>query len=118
MSLEITMFRIRYVLLLMMTVLGSIAHAADDQAEVTKIVAEQLKADPSAVGPDTPLSAVGKGADALDVIEIHMAIERTLHVDIRDKTVEAVIGSSKTDDYPAKTTVRKLAQMVAIARNK
>jgi acyl carrier protein len=102
----------------MMLLVASVACAADDQAVVTKIVAEQLKADPSAVGLDTPLSSVGKGADALDVIEIHMAIERTLHVDIRDKTVETVIGSSKTDDYPAKTTVRKLTQIVAIARQK
>ncbi|HKU17456.1 MAG TPA: phosphopantetheine-binding protein [Steroidobacteraceae bacterium] len=112
------MFRIRYALILAATLVGSIAGAADDQAVVTKIVAEQLKADPSAVGLDTPLSAVGKGADALDVIEIHMAIERTLHIDIRDKNVEAVIGSSKTDDYPAKTTLRKLMQMVANARSR
>lgn len=113
------MFRIGHVLLLAMVILiASPAYAADDQAVVTKIVAEQLKADPSAVGPDTPLSAVGKGADALDVIEIHMAIERTLHIDIRDETVEIVIGSNKTDDYPAKTTVRKLTQMVSIARRK
>jgi acyl carrier protein len=112
------MLPFRYVLLLLVPLIGGVACAADDQAVVTKIVAEQLKADPSAVGLDTPLSSVGKGADALDVIEIHMAIERTLHIDIRDKTVEAVIGSNKTDDYPARTTVRKLTQMVSIARQK
>lgn len=113
------MFRIGHVLLLAMVILiASAAYAADDQAVVTKIVAEQLKVDPAAVGPDTPLSSVGKGADALDVIEIHMAIERTLHIEIRDETVERVIGSKKTDDYPAKTTVRKLTQMISIARRK
>ena len=112
------MFRFPYFLLLCVTLVGGVASAADDQAVVTKIVAEQLKADPSAVGLDAPLSAVGKGADPLDVIEIHMAIERTLHIDISDKIVEAVIGSDKTDDYPARTTVRKLTQMVSISRQK
>jgi acyl carrier protein len=112
------MFRMRYVLLLMTALFGGLVQAADDQAAVTKIVAEQLKVDPAAVGADTPLSEVGKGADALDVIEIHMAIERTLHIELRDKTVAAVIGSSKTDDYPAKTTVRNLTQMVSLARQR
>ena|SRR5688572_3576044 len=112
------MFRFRYVLLLWMALAGGVACAADDQAVVKKIVAEQLKTDPSAVGLDSPLSAVGNGADPLDVIEIHMAIERTLHVDISDKIVEAVIGSDKTEDYPARTTVRKLTRMVSIARQK
>jgi acyl carrier protein len=92
------------------------AGAADDQAAVTKIVAEHLKVDPSTVDIDGPLSKVGKGADALDVVEIHMAIGRIMHVDIRDKTVAAVIGTNDADDYPARTTVRKLTQMVAIAR--
>ena len=45
-----------------------------------------------------------------------VTLERTLHVDISDKNVEAVIGPNETDELPAKTTVRKLAQMVAIAR--
>ena len=112
------MFRFRCVLLLWLTLAGGVACAADDQAVVAKIVAEQLKADPSGFGLDSPLSAVGKGADPLDVIEIHMAIERTLHIDISDKTDEAVIGSRKTDDYPAKTTVRKLTQIVSISRRK
>jgi hypothetical protein len=49
-----------YVLLLWATLVGGVACAADDQAVVTKIVAEQLKADPSAVALDAPLSAVGK----------------------------------------------------------
>jgi acyl carrier protein len=111
-------FRFRYCLLLWVTLVGGIACAADDQAVVTKIVAEQLKADPSTVGLDTPLSAIGKGADPLDVIEIHMAIESTLHIAIADETVEAVIGSHKTDDYPARTTVRKLTQMVSISRRR
>ncbi len=112
------MLRFRYFLLLWVTLVGGVACAADDQAVVTKIVAEQLKTDPSAVGLDSPLSAVGNGADALDVIEIHMAIERTLHIEISDKTVESVIGSTKTDDYPSRTTVRKLTQMVSISRQK
>lgn len=112
------MFRIRYVLLSMLILLGGLAHAADDQAAVMKVVAEHLEADPSAVGLDTPLSAVGKGADALDIIEIMMAIERTLHVDISDRNVESVIGPNKTDELPAKTTVRNLTQMVSIARRK
>ena len=112
------MFRFRYCLLLWVTLVGGVACAADDQAVVTKVVAEQLRADPSAVGLDEPLSAVGKGADPLDVIEIHMAIERTLHIEISDKTVESVIGSTKTDDYPSRTTVRKLTQMVSISRQK
>lgn len=112
------MFPFRYCLLLWVTLVGGVACAADDQAVVTKVVAEQLKADPSAVGLDEPLSRVGKGADPLDVIEIHMAIERTLHIDISDKIVEAVIGSDNTDDYPARTTVRKLTRMVSIARQK
>ena len=112
------MFRFLHVLLLWVALAGGVACAADDQAVVQKIVAEQLKTDPSAVGLDSPLSAVGKGADSLDVIMIHMAIERTLHIDISDKIVEAVIGSDNTDDYPARTTVRKLTRMVSIARQK
>ena len=112
------MFRFRHVLLLWMALAGGVACAADDQAVVKKIVAEQLKADPSAIGLDSPLSAVGKGADPLDVIEIHMEIERTLHIDISDKIVAIVTGSDKTDDYPTRTTVRKLTQMVSIARQK
>jgi len=112
------MFRFLHVLLLWAALAGGVACAADDQAVVQKLVAEQLKTDPSAVGLDSPLSAVGTGADSLDVIMIHMAIERTLHIDISDKIVEAVIGSDNTDDYPARTTVRKLTRMVSIARQK
>jgi acyl carrier protein len=110
--------RLRYVLILMMTVFASAACAAeaDVQTVVSEIVAGQLKLNQSAVGLDTPLSAVGKGADALDVIEIMMAIERTLHVDISDANVEAIVGPNKTEQLPAKTTVRKLTKMVAIAR--
>ena len=110
------MVRFRSVLLLMLALVGNFAFAADEQAVVAKVVAEHLKVDPAAVNLDAPLSQVGKGADALDVIEIMMAIEETLHVDISDKNVEAVIGPNETDDLPAKTTVRKLAAMVAIAR--
>ena len=110
--------RIRYLLLALLIVLGGLARAADDQAAVLKVVAEQLKAAPSTVGLDTPLSAVGKGADALDIVEIMMAIERTLHVDISDKDVESVIGPNETEELPAKTTVRNLTQMVSIGRRK
>jgi acyl carrier protein len=112
------MFRFQYCLLLWVTLVGGVAGAADDQAVVTKIVAQQLKADPSAIGLDAPLTRVGKGADVLDVIEIHMAIESTLHIAISDETVEGVIGSNKTDDYPSRTTVRKLTQMVSISRRR
>ena len=119
MRLELAMLRIRWVLLLMMTLLAGFVAAADtDETVVRKIVAEQLKVAESAVGLDTPLSAVGKGADSLDVVEIFMAIDEKLHVDVSDKNVEAVIGPNKTEELPAKTTVRKLTQMVAIARRK
>ena len=65
------MVRIRWVLLLLVSLVAGIACAADtDEAIVRKIVAEQLKVDVSAVGVDTPLSDVGQGADALDVVEI------------------------------------------------
>ena len=111
------MLRIRCVLLLMAALLASVAGAADpDEAIVRKIVAEQLKADVSVVGLDTPLSAVGKGADSLDVIEIFMAIDEKLRVNVSDANVEAVIGPNKTEELPAKTTVRKLTKMVATAR--
>jgi acyl carrier protein len=114
---EVAMLRIRYVLLLLVALHASVAGAADtDEAMIRKIVAEHLKVDEAAVGPDTPLSVVGKGADSLDVVEIFMAIDEKLHVDVSDAHVEAVIGPNKTDDLPAKTTVRKLTKMVAIAR--
>jgi acyl carrier protein len=112
------MSRILYVLLSIMPLLGGVAHAADEQAVVTRIVAEQLKVDQAVVDPDAPLSAVGKGANPLDVIEIIMAISRTLNVDIRDATVEAVIGPNTTDELPRKTTVRALTKMVSIAKRK
>jgi acyl carrier protein len=119
MGMEIAMLRIRWALLLMVTLLASVASAGDtNEAIVRRIVAEQLEADESAVGLDTALSAVGHGADALDVIEIFMAIDEKLHVDVSDANVEAVIGPNKTDELPAKTTVRKLTKMVAIARRK
>jgi acyl carrier protein len=119
MRLEIAMVRIRWVLLLLVSLVAGIACAADtDEAIVRKIVAEQLKVDVSAVGVDTPLSDVGQGADALDVVEIFMAIDEKLRVDVSDANVEAVIGPNKTDELPAKTTVRKLTKMVAIAKRK
>jgi acyl carrier protein len=113
------MVRIRFVLLLTVALLASVAVAADsDEALIRKIVAEQLEVDVSAVEPDTPLSGVGKGADSLDVVEIFMAIDETLHVDVRDADVAAVVGPNRTDDLPAKTTVTKLAKMVAISRSR
>jgi acyl carrier protein len=116
---EIAMVRIRCVLLLMATLLASLAGAADnDEAIVRKIVAEQLKVDVSVVGLDTPLSAVGKGADSLDVIEIFMAIDEKLRVDVSDATVEPGIGPTETEELPAQTTVRTLTKRVAIARRK
>ena len=47
-----------------------------------------------------------------------MAIDEKLRVDVSDANVEAVIGPNKTDELPAKTTVRKLTKMVAIAKRK
>jgi len=47
-----------------------------------------------------------------------MVIDKTLHVDVSDANIAAVIGPNKTDELPAKTTVRKLTKMVAIARRK
>ncbi|HKS57623.1 MAG TPA: phosphopantetheine-binding protein [Steroidobacteraceae bacterium] len=112
------MIRFRSVLLLMLVLAGSFAFAADDQAAVAKVVAEHLKVDPAALDLDAPLSEIGNGADALDVVEILMAIDEKLHVDISDKHIEAVVGPNETDDLPAKVTVRKLAKMLALARQK
>ena len=113
------MFRLRLILPLMMALfLGSVAAAADNQAIVTRLVAEQLKVDPAAVDVDTPLSAVGRGADSLAVVEIFMAIEKTLRVHMSDATVAKILGPHTTEELPAKITVRKLTEMVAIAKPK
>ena len=37
---------------------------------------------------------------------------------VKKIVVAIVIGSDKTDDYPTRTSVRKLTQMVSIARQK
>jgi hypothetical protein len=47
-----------------------------------------------------------------------MAIEKTLRVHMSDATVAKILGPHTTEELPAKITVRKLTEMVAIAKPK
>ena len=56
--------------------------------------------------------------DALDIIEIIMAIEDSLHIEINDKELDEKTGSSDVTELPNKLTIKLLQETAAEACKK
>ena len=66
--------------------------------KVRDIIVEQLGVDASAVKPDTAFID-DLGADALDVVELIMALEEAFDMEIPDTEAEKIITVNDAVDY-------------------
>jgi acyl carrier protein len=71
---------------------------SDIEAQVKRIVAEQLLVDESAVTGSKSLVR-DLGADSLDTVELIMALEDALGVDVPDEHVNAIVTVQDAIDY-------------------
>ena len=59
-----------------------------------------------------------KPGDALDIVEIIMAIEDELSIEISDDALDRKVGAKGTADLPQKLTIRQLQELVRETLNK
>jgi acyl carrier protein len=71
---------------------------SDIESQVKKIIAEQLLVDESAVTGNKSL-VKDLGADSLDTVELVMALEDALAVDVPDEDVNAIVTVQDAIDY-------------------
>lgn len=66
--------------------------------KLTKIIVDQLGADPDAVRPEARL-VEDLGADSLDMVELIMAVEEEFGIEVPDEDAESLATVGQIADY-------------------
>lgn len=84
----------------------------DTDAAVLKNIATILQIPVAKLKVDAPFSKQIVPGDALDIVEIVMAIEDDLQIEINDDALDKQIGSKGISDLPKKLTPKVLQETV------
>ncbi len=82
------------------------------EAVVLNVTAQILKTEASALQIEAPFAKQAHPADALDIVEIIMAVEDALGLEIDDKELDRRIGSHDVEELPQKLTIAQLQGFV------
>jgi acyl carrier protein len=82
-------------------------------AVIQKIIAEQLHKPVEDVKPDDTFAKLG--ADELDLVEITMAVEDRLGIEISDEKLVKAAGAASSDNLAESLTVKAFAASVGAA---
>ncbi|WP_338844521.1 hypothetical protein V8J88_12830 [Massilia sp. W12] len=89
------------------------AHQLNPEAVVLSITANILHTDSALLQPEAPFAQQHPvSADALDVVEIIMAVEDALQLKIDDSELDRRIGASDESELAQKLTIRQLQSYV------
>ncbi len=111
--LEYTMIRIFLVLGLSVftSAISQTVHI-DTDAIVLKNTAEIMKLKPEQLKVELPFSKQIIPGDALDLVEIVMAVEDELGIEIDDDKLDAKVGANGVEDIAQKLTIKKFQEIV------
>jgi acyl carrier protein len=85
---------------------------ASSDIVVVECVAERLGMQPKDVRPDLSIAKQSKPGDDLDFIEILMAIEETLNIEINDDLLSKWAGVDDSADLAESLTIKQLQSFV------
>ena len=89
----------------------------DDVDQILTIVAGYFEIDPAQIELYAPINDLPSSADELDVVQLLMAIEERLNVEIKDEELERLLDTAELSELPHRLSVDTLAQLVAAARS-
>jgi acyl carrier protein len=104
---------IRVILIIISAVASSTAIARDCASSddvVVNRVSEILNISITQLVLEKKFSEQNPAGDALDIVEIIMAIEDSLNIEINDRELDTRIGSKSITDLPHKLTIKTLQQ--------
>jgi len=104
---------IKTILIIITAVTSNTAIARDCSSSdnvVINRVSEILNISKSQIVLGNNFSEQSPAGDALDIVEIIMAIEDNLNIEINDQELDARIGSTSVTELPHKLTIKTLQQ--------
>ena len=90
------------------------ALVAHYQPSMDALVADYVKRPPEQIDWDVPLA--GYGLDELDASEVLMIVEEQLDLEIRNRDLETLLGSSAVNGLHQRLTTGALARLVEMGR--
>jgi acyl carrier protein len=85
---------------------------------ILEIIAATMNTTPANLKVDETFSKQNPPADGLTVVEITMAVEEGLDIEIKDKDLDATVGATGPDDLAEKMTIKQFQEFVATRTGK